>query len=144
MHLVKKGKYAGEEMVATHYTLGAVVGAKLDLKDHGESLKRSNACNKYGIDGFNAAAMIDWVTRLYEEGVVKKEQVGGRRIAKKDRDLTSLLLLKLPTGMGSAISWRMGGLLFQILSEEMPQKNTIKATESPKAQSPFIRYERQN
>ena len=89
-HVVKKGPYAGTETYTTHYLYAALVGARFKIEDPGTAIKFIDVCNRAGMCALNAMSMVDWVTRLYQEGAITDRETGGIRLS---RDIKTYLLL---------------------------------------------------
>ena len=88
--LVKEGEYKGETLNTMHYTMVAAIGDRFQVKDPGGPLKFAEKTNIYGMDVFNTLSMIDWITRLYEQKEIRKEQTDGMDLS---RTMDNYLLL---------------------------------------------------
>ena len=89
-HLVKKGPFAGTEAYTTHYLYAALVGARFRIEDPGTAIKFIDVCNRAGICALNAMSMVDWVTRLYQDGTITGKETEGITLS---RDINTYLLL---------------------------------------------------
>jgi aldehyde:ferredoxin oxidoreductase len=128
-HVVKKGPYEGTETYTTHYLYAALVGAKLEIADPGTSIKFLDICNRSGMDALNALSMIDWLTRLSEEGVISEQQTDGVKLS-RDIDCYFLLLNKIidRNGVGNfmADGWfALSNLVGRNATEDYAQQHGI-------------------
>ena len=89
--LVKTGKFAGQKLDATHFAFAAVVGSRLQLKEPGAALKFCDLCNSYGMCATNAMAMVDWVTRLYQDKMLTKKELANEDLSRNIDSYVSLL-----------------------------------------------------
>lgn len=71
------GKYKGMFFQGTHFYAVSVVGERLDITDYREATKLQDIWNRTGIDWMTNSEMIDWLTRLYEEGKITEKETGG-------------------------------------------------------------------
>jgi len=98
--LVKDGEYKDQELHTAHYTTVAYTGDRLQITDHGGPIKFCEYCNKYGMDILNALAMVDWITRLYKEKCITKEDADGIDL-RRNMDSYLLLLNKVANSEGA-------------------------------------------
>jgi len=90
----KEGEYKGEILDTAHYLIVGIVGDRFQLKDTGAPIKFAQKCNLYGMDIFNVLSMVDWITRLYDQKEIQKEQTDGMDLSRK-MDTYLLLLDKI-------------------------------------------------
>jgi len=74
---IKDGEYAGEIGFGSPYGKSATSGQLLDVEDHRKMIHWVTLANSYGIDFYTTTRMIDFVTTLYQQGKLTKEQTGG-------------------------------------------------------------------
>ena len=60
-----------------HYLLPARVGQRLEMEDYRKAVKLLDICNRSGMCYFTTSNIVNWVTRLYEDGRISKEETGG-------------------------------------------------------------------
>ncbi len=104
-HVVKKGPYAGTETYTSHYLYAALVGSRFQIEDPGTSIKFIDTCNRAGMCALNALSMVDWVTRLYQQGAITEEETGGIKLS-RDMECYLHLLDKIVhrEGIGEAMA----------------------------------------
>jgi aldehyde:ferredoxin oxidoreductase len=98
---VKDGEYQGQELHTMHYSSIAPIGDRFQLKDPGGPLRFGEYCNKYGMDVLNSTSMVDWITRLYVDKEITKEQSDGIELSRSID--TYLLLLEKMTNREGAL-----------------------------------------
>lgn len=74
---VKDGEFAGLHTETGHYLWPAILGQKLELKDHREALKLLDIANRPGMCVATMSSLLDWVTRLYTEGNINRNHTDG-------------------------------------------------------------------
>ena len=76
-HQIPDGTWEGIEVKTTHFINTANMGQKLELEDHREALKLTDACNRAGVCMYTFSEMADYLTRLLNEGKITKEDLHG-------------------------------------------------------------------
>ena len=90
---LKEGKCGGMVVYDTAIMTSPLIDGTAD--GYGESLQRTSALNRYGIDRWFWQPMLDLMTCFYEEGLISKEDTGGIEL-KRDMDMaTELKLFKM-------------------------------------------------
>lgn len=87
---IKDGEFAGTETETGHFLWPAVFGQRLELADCREALKLLDVANRSGTCISTMGSLIDWITRLYAEGLIGKEQTDGLDL---QRDIKTYLNL---------------------------------------------------
>jgi len=99
IHEVKEGKYKGAWWGASYYGFPSAIQAKLQLKDYfesyGEAFTLIGKMNSYGLCLVTSTNMMWFVTKLYERGVLSKEDTGGLELKTGDLDCYLALLEKI-------------------------------------------------
>jgi len=74
-HEIKDGEFAGGILKSRFwYTLN---GRRLGLKDYRHAMKLVEVCNRYGICYLTVTAMIRFITRLHERGLINRNAIDG-------------------------------------------------------------------
>jgi aldehyde:ferredoxin oxidoreductase len=73
---IKDGKFRGLETFTGFWFEPARVGQRLELKDWREAIKLLDVCNRTGMCVFTASQIVNWLTRLYEEGKITERETG--------------------------------------------------------------------
>ena len=76
-HQIPDGTWEGIEVKTTHFINTANMGQKLELEDHREALKLTDACNRAGVCMYTFSEMADYLSRLLNEGKITKEDLHG-------------------------------------------------------------------
>ena len=74
---IPDGEYKGLFWQGTHYLVAGVLGQRLDITDYRKAVKILDMLNRAGVDWYISHEMIDWLTRLYEEGKITEKETGG-------------------------------------------------------------------
>jgi aldehyde:ferredoxin oxidoreductase len=94
-HEVKEGRFAGTTMKAPLLIIyEAEKGGKLRLPHYGEAMKLMDLMHRYGMCMFTGVRMLNFVTRLYERGVISTQDTGGLVLRTGDIDAYIQLLEK--------------------------------------------------
>lgn len=78
---IKNGEFEGEVGFGSPFSKGATSGMLLDVEDYRKMIhlvKVGN--NEDGIDFYTMTRMIDFVTTLYQQGIITKEHTGGMEL----------------------------------------------------------------
>ncbi|MBI4286473.1 MAG: hypothetical protein HY670_11355 [Chloroflexi bacterium] len=89
---VKEGPYkgtAGEGMEGNAYLFAC---GNLEIDDMGFLCKYNNLCNQLGVHVDHPGTSYKWAMRLYEDGVITKEDTGGIEITKGNQEAVLKLL----------------------------------------------------
>jgi len=73
---IKNGKFKGLETFTGFWFEPARVGQRLELEDWREAIKLLDVCNRAGMCVFTTSQIVNWVTRLYQEGKISEKDVG--------------------------------------------------------------------
>jgi len=76
-HIVRKGRFEGDFFTTTIFSTVRDFGRRLRLKEYGEAFKLTDLLNRAGLCCLTFFRMAYFVTRLYERGVISKEDTGG-------------------------------------------------------------------
>ncbi|MDY6966343.1 MAG: aldehyde ferredoxin oxidoreductase C-terminal domain-containing protein [Halobacteriota archaeon] len=63
-----------------HYMLPARIGQRLEIMDHRKAVKLLDICNRAGMCSLTTSGIVNWVTRLYEDGIIAKKVSGGMEL----------------------------------------------------------------
>jgi aldehyde:ferredoxin oxidoreductase len=74
---IKDGEFKGLRSFTGHYFLPARVGQRLEIEDYRKAVKLLDICNRAGMCYFTASGITNWITRLYEEGIITKRETDG-------------------------------------------------------------------
>ena len=77
---IKNGEFKGLASFTGAYFLPARVGQRLEIEDCRKAVKLLDVCNRAGMCYFTASQMVNWVTRLFEKGVISKRETGGMEL----------------------------------------------------------------
>jgi aldehyde:ferredoxin oxidoreductase len=102
---VKDGKFAGLKTGTTHYLIAAVIGQKLDIRDHRYSLKLLDIMNRTGMCALTTSSIIDWVTRLSENGDITTKETNGLALKRDFKTYLELVnLISKSKGFGRILA----------------------------------------
>jgi len=88
---IKAGKFSGAQSQTGPYLWAGVIGQKLELFDHEETVSLLSLMNKEGICVVTTSSMVDWITRRYTEGVITNEKTGGVALSRDLECYTALV-----------------------------------------------------
>lgn len=74
--LVKEGKYAGTVVEGPEYETACMFGPNLGVDDFSCIIRANYLCDDLGIDTITAGNLIGALMEAYEEGIVRKEDLG--------------------------------------------------------------------
>jgi len=102
---IPDGEYKGLFWQGTHYLVAGVLGQRLDITDYRQAIKLCDMFNRAGVDWYISHEMIDWLTRLYEEGKITEKETGGL-VLKRNFETYVELLEKMVNreGIGAAMA----------------------------------------
>lgn len=86
IHELREGKYKGLWYGASYRTAPFRIQMRLKLEDHEDGFKLIELLNKHGLCRITTANMLWFLTKLYERGVVSKEDTGGVELRAGDLD----------------------------------------------------------
>ncbi|MFC1916121.1 aldehyde ferredoxin oxidoreductase N-terminal domain-containing protein, partial [Chloroflexota bacterium] len=96
---VKEGKYKGAWFGGIYPGIPPYLHRQLQLKDYagnyGEAFTIIQRANSYGVDLWTSMYMMSFVTKMYERGVLSKEDTGGLELRTGDIDCYLALLEKI-------------------------------------------------
>ena len=103
---VKDGELKGELMRTTQPMYLVFFGRRLELKDYREAMVLTDMVNALGLDYTTIMGMLRFVVRMYERGVITKEDTGGLEIKMGDfRTYVKLLeMIANREGFGSIMA----------------------------------------
>lgn len=87
---VPSGEFAGEVSYGSPYSKGATSGLLLKISDINKMLHWVNLANRAGICFYTSTRMIDFVTQLYAEGKLTKEDTGGMELRRNYKSYLEL------------------------------------------------------
>jgi aldehyde:ferredoxin oxidoreductase len=94
-HEIKEGRFAGTIMRDPLIMIyEAEKGGRLKLPHYGEAVKLMDLMHRYGMCMFTGVRVLNFVTRLYERGVLSKQDTGGLELRTGDIDSYIRLLEK--------------------------------------------------
>ena len=73
---IQDGEFAGEVGLGSPYGKSATSGQLLDIKDYRKTIHLVTLANANGIDFYTTTRLIDFVTTLYQQGRLTKEDTG--------------------------------------------------------------------
>jgi len=76
VNIVPSGPAKGMKSLGIHSLQVAMLAERLEIDDLAEAVRLSCEYQKAGLCGMTFMSIIDWITRLYKEGKIKKEDVG--------------------------------------------------------------------
>lgn len=94
VHKIKGGRFDGETYQTGHFVGIALYGLHWGLKDYREAIKLFDLVNRAGVDALDARKYFDWVTRLFERGVISTKETGGLVLKSGDFNSYAQLLEK--------------------------------------------------
>lgn len=80
---IKDGEFAGLTDFSSPYAKGAIAGALLDIEDYRMVYNLEAMATQAGLDFFTISKLVDFVTTLYGEGILKKEDTGGMKLERR-------------------------------------------------------------
>ena len=106
VHEVKDGEFAGTIMQTSQFMLAPIYGRRLELTDYRESLKFMDVCNRLGVCFTTAAAMVKFLTRLYERGEIDETKTNGMKLKMGDVHsyITLVEMMAERKGIGNAMA----------------------------------------
>jgi aldehyde:ferredoxin oxidoreductase len=94
-HKIKEGRFTDSIVRAPIQMIyEAEKGSRLMLSHHGDAMKLMELIHRYGMCMFSVVRMLNFVTRLYERGVLSVEDTGGIELKTGDIDSYIHLLEK--------------------------------------------------
>lgn len=93
-HVVLDGPFKDTLYQTGHWIIVLDFARRLKVKSHGEMLKLLDLMNREGVDHMTTSRMLRFVTRLYERGIISKEDTGGLELKLGDFDSYAALLEK--------------------------------------------------
>ena len=90
--MLKEGPYAGLETYMPHLGVNRF-GASSSAEAYEQSIKYTDALNRYGIGGTNFTGLFPRIAQLFQEGVITREDTGG--IELKNDIETALRLIRM-------------------------------------------------
>ncbi len=87
---IKEGEFEGLTSFSGSYFMPARIGQRLGIRDKNLSVKLLDICNRAGTCCLSTSGIVNWVTQLYEDGVLTKEKTGGLELK---RDFETYLKL---------------------------------------------------
>jgi len=94
-HEIKEGRFAGATMKAPLIIIyEAEKAGRLRLPHYGEAMKLVDLMHRYGMCMFTGVRVLNFVTRLYERGVISIQDTGGLALRTGDIDAYIQLLEK--------------------------------------------------
>lgn len=91
--ILPDGKYAGLVNYTSHVMLGGRWEGMTAVESYDTAVMRDDLANRYGIDLLLFGALLPFVTSLYQQGIITKEDTGGIEL-RGDLD-TQLKLMKM-------------------------------------------------
>ncbi len=91
----KEGRFKGEPYRGGDVSIPVDFGRRLKLDDYGAMYKLIDMTNRYGICMLTTSRMIYFVTKMYERGVISKEDTGGLELRSGDIDAYMALVEKI-------------------------------------------------
>ncbi len=79
---VKEGEFKGLTSFTASYFIPTRIGQRLEITDINQSVKLLDICNRAGMCALTTSGMVNWVTRLYEDGALTKEKTGGLELSR--------------------------------------------------------------
>jgi len=124
VHQIKDGEFAGTVMQTSQFMIAPIYGRRLELTDYRETLKFMDVCNRLGICFNTTTAMVKFLTRLYERGVIDEQKTDGLKLRMGDVRSYIILAEKIAHREGIGDVMAKG---WYALSEELG----VKAWEDP-------------
>ena len=87
---IKDGEFKGLFSSTGHFMLPARIGQRLEIYDPKKAVKLLDICNRAGMCALTTSGIVNWVTKLYEDGIITKRDTGGLEL---QRDFESYLSL---------------------------------------------------
>jgi len=94
-HEAKEGRFKGQRYRAGDFSVSVDYGRRLKLQEVGEMYKLMDMMNRYGICMLTAFRMMYFITRMYERGVISKNDTGGLELKLGDIDTYIALIHKI-------------------------------------------------
>ena len=85
-YMIREGEFEGLTTFTGFYFLPARVGQRLEIEDQRKAIKLLDVCNRVGMCYFTTSSMVNWVTRLYENGIISQRETMGLEL-KRDFDV---------------------------------------------------------
>ncbi|MEX2707040.1 MAG: aldehyde ferredoxin oxidoreductase C-terminal domain-containing protein [Candidatus Freyrarchaeum guaymaensis] len=92
---VKEGRFKGATYQGGDFTISVDYARRLRIKEYGDMYKLMDLMNRYGLCMLTTIRMMYFVTRMYEQGVVTKEDTGGLELKLGDVDTYIALIEKI-------------------------------------------------
>lgn len=80
---VRDGEFKGLISFTGFYMLPARVGQRLEIEDYRKAVKLLDICNRTGMCYFTTSGIVNWVTRLYENGNLPQHKTEGLELKRK-------------------------------------------------------------
>jgi len=93
-HQIKEGRFAGDTLHGFFITIGEIRATRLRLPHYGDVMKLVDLMQRAGMCMFTGLRMLNFVTRLYERGVISTKDTGGLALRTGDIDSYIRLLEK--------------------------------------------------
>jgi len=87
---IKSGKFKGHGTQTGHFDVIAAMGNRLEIADYRNAIELMDILNRYGLCCMTFSGLVDFVTRVFEQGKINREQTGGLELK---RNLNTYVLL---------------------------------------------------
>jgi aldehyde:ferredoxin oxidoreductase len=74
---IRDGEFKGLTSFTGSYFMPARIGQRLEIEDHRKAVKLLDFCNRAGVCCLTTSGIVNWVTKLYKDGVLTKEGTNG-------------------------------------------------------------------
>ena len=102
---IKEGDFKGEGTKTGHFTCIGVLGQRLGLKDFRYAIKLMDVLNRSGICYYAFSAIVDFVTKSYEKGLLTRKDTQGLELK---RDISRYIrlaeMISKREGFGSVLT----------------------------------------
>ncbi|HEX75231.1 MAG TPA: hypothetical protein G4O12_01470 [Dehalococcoidia bacterium] len=121
---VQEGRFKGLKWSTPSYINAAIFGGTLGLTGVGEAVKFGEVTDRYGIDQISFTGLLDFITTLYEERAITKNDVGGLPLSRDiDTVITWLDKTAFREGFGNVLADGWPGLI-KVLGEKGIERKT--------------------
>lgn len=108
---IKDGEFAGLEMTGSHYLQVCILGQELEIDNPRKAMKLLDAFNRDGMCLQAAVSIMDWLTRLYKDGLISEKDTGGLVLK---RDFNTYMDLEKKMANREGLGYILGEGWFEI------------------------------
>jgi aldehyde:ferredoxin oxidoreductase len=87
---IKSGEFKGHGTQTGHFDVIAAMGHRLEIADYRDAIELMDLLNRCGLCCMTFSGLVDFVTRLFEQGTITRHQTGGLELK---RNLNTYILL---------------------------------------------------